>query len=111
MVSMVEISHPDQNDTVMEPVVPKSEPLPEGSITSTESTPDAEAEPLTQDTAQTQKRKGGRKPVRNISARLDARIRGPAFFLISAHHVLLSPRSWPLRLLYIGSIRLTRWFC
>lgn len=96
MVSMVETSHPDQNDTVMEPVVPKSEPLPDGSISSTESTPDAEAEPLTQDTAQTQKRKGGRKPVRNISAQLDARIRGPAFFLISVHHVLLPPWSWAL---------------
>jgi hypothetical protein len=65
MVSMVETaSHPDHNDTVMDPVVPKSEPLPDGSISSTVSTPDAEAEPLTQDTTQTQKRKGGRKPVR-----------------------------------------------
>jgi hypothetical protein len=57
-------SHPERNDTVMDPVVPKSEPLPDGSISSTVSTPDAEAEPLTQDTTQTQKRKGGRKPVR-----------------------------------------------
>jgi hypothetical protein len=57
-------SHHDHNDTVMDPVVPKSEPLPDGSISSTVSTPDAEAEPLTQDTTQTQKRKGGRKPVR-----------------------------------------------
>ncbi|KAJ5692809.1 hypothetical protein N7462_002232 [Penicillium macrosclerotiorum] len=56
-------SHPDQNDTVMDSVVPKSEPLPDGSISSTVSTPDAEAEPLTQDPAQTQKRKGGRKPI------------------------------------------------
>jgi hypothetical protein len=58
-------SHPEHNDTVMDPVVPKSEPLPDGSISSTVSTPDAEAEPLTQDTTQTQKRKGGRKPVRH----------------------------------------------
>lgn len=66
MVSMVETaSHPEHNDTVMDPVVPKSEPLPDGSISSTVSTPDAEAEPLTQDTTQTQKRKGGRKPVRH----------------------------------------------
>jgi hypothetical protein len=65
MVSMVETSHPEHNDMVMDPVVPKSEPLPDGSISSNVSTPDAEAEPLTQDTAQTQKRKGGRKPVRN----------------------------------------------
>lgn len=66
MVSMVETaSHPGHNDTVMDSVVPKSEPLPDGSISSTVSTPDAEAEPLTQDTTQTQKRKGGRKPVRH----------------------------------------------
>lgn len=65
MVSMVETSHPEQNDTVMDPVVPKAEPVPDGSISSTVSTPDPEAEPLTQDPAQTQKRKGGRKPVRN----------------------------------------------
>ncbi|KAJ5174655.1 uncharacterized protein N7482_000532 [Penicillium canariense] len=63
MVSMVETTHPEHNDTGMDPVVPKSEPLPDGSISSTVSTPDAEAEPLTQDTAQTQKRKGGRKPI------------------------------------------------
>ncbi|OOQ81551.1 bZIP transcription factor [Penicillium brasilianum] len=64
MVSMVETaSHPGHNDTVMDSVVPKSEPLPDGSISSTVSTPDAEAEPLTQDTTQTQKRKGGRKPI------------------------------------------------
>ncbi|KAJ5211992.1 uncharacterized protein N7498_003638 [Penicillium cinerascens] len=65
MVSMVETSHPEHNDTVMDPVVPKSEPLPDGSgsISSNVSTPDAEAEPLTQDPAQTQKRKGGRKPI------------------------------------------------
>lgn len=67
MVSMVETSPPDQNDPVLDPVVPKSEPVPDGSISSTVSTPDAEPEPLTQETAQTQKRKGGRKPVRNIS--------------------------------------------
>lgn len=65
MVSMVETSHPEHNDMVMDPVVPKSEPLLDGSISSNVSTPDAEAEPLTQDTAQIQKRKGGRKPVRN----------------------------------------------
>ena len=65
MVSMVETSHLEHNDTVMDPVVPKSEPLPDGSISSNESSPEAEAELLTQDTAQTQKRKGGRKPVRN----------------------------------------------
>jgi hypothetical protein len=75
---MVEASHPDQNDTVMDPVVPKTEPMLDGSISSTVSTPDPEVEALTQDPAQTQKRKGGRKPVRNIFAS-DAIIRGPAF--------------------------------
>lgn len=58
---MVETSHPEHNDTV-DPA-PKSEPVPEGSLSSM-STPDAEAETLTQDAVQTQKRKGGRKPVR-----------------------------------------------
>lgn len=56
----------DHNDLVMDPIVPKNEPGPDGSISSAVSTPDPEAEPLTQDAAQTQKRKGGRKPVRNI---------------------------------------------
>jgi hypothetical protein len=83
MVSMVETSHPEHNDTVMDPVVPKSEPLPDGSISSSVSTPDVEAEPLTQDPAQTQKRKGGRKPVRNIFSPV---IRGPAFFCIPICH-------------------------
>lgn len=64
MVSMVETgSRSDRNDAAMESLVPKSEPVPDGSISSTVSTPDAEVEPLTQDTTQTQKRKGGRKPV------------------------------------------------
>lgn len=61
MVSMVETSN-EHNDTVMEPM-PKTEPGQDGSLSSM-STPDAEAEPMTQDPAQTQKRKGGRKPVR-----------------------------------------------
>jgi hypothetical protein len=59
MVSMVD-------DMAMDPIVPKHEPGPDGSISSAVSTPDPETEPLTQDAAQTQKRKGGRKPVRNI---------------------------------------------
>lgn len=56
----------DHTDMAMDSIVPKHEPGPDGSISSTVSTPDPEAEPLTQDAAQTQKRKGGRKPVRNI---------------------------------------------
>ncbi|BCR96134.1 bZIP transcription factor [Aspergillus luchuensis] len=64
MVSMVETSNSTQNDNpATEPVVPKTEPLPEGSISSAVSTPEAEGEILMQDVTQTQKRKGGRKPI------------------------------------------------
>ena len=58
MVSMVE-----NNELGMDPIVPKHEPGPDGSMSPSVSTPE-EVEPL-QDAAQTQKRKGGRKPVRN----------------------------------------------
>lgn len=71
MVSMVETSNSTQNDNpATEPVVPKTEPLPEGSISSAVSTPEAEGEILMQDVTQTQKRKGGRKPVRKNSSRV-----------------------------------------
>ncbi|KAL3250356.1 hypothetical protein ABHI18_011254, partial [Aspergillus niger] len=61
---MVETSNSTQNDNpATEPVVPKTEPLPEGSISSAVSTPEAEGEILMQDVTQTQKRKGGRKPI------------------------------------------------
>ncbi|KAL2868236.1 bZIP transcription factor [Aspergillus lucknowensis] len=63
MVSMVETSHSNHNDMALDQVAPKSEPLAEGSISSAVSTPDPEVEVLTQDVAQTQKRKGGRKPI------------------------------------------------
>ncbi|KAL4786174.1 hypothetical protein BJX76DRAFT_134553 [Aspergillus varians] len=63
MVSMVEASILNHNDMAMDHVAPKSEPLNEGSISSAVSTPDPEGEILTQDVAQTQKRKGGRKPI------------------------------------------------
>lgn len=68
MVSMVEASSfiQNNNDPGMDPVIPKPEPIPEGSISSSVSTPEAEVEALTQDVTQTQKRKGGRKPVRKI---------------------------------------------
>jgi hypothetical protein len=66
---MVDTSNPHQNDTAMDTVVPKTEPtILEGSISSAVSTPEAEGEILTQDVAQTQKRKGGRKPVRKINS-------------------------------------------
>ena len=54
--------HAMNNDAPME-VVPKTEPLHDGSISSTVSTPEAEVETLAPDVVQTQKRKGGRKPV------------------------------------------------
>lgn len=123
MVSMVETSHPDQNDMVMDPIVPKTEPMLDGSISSTVSTPDPEVEALTQDPAQTQKRKGGRKPVRNIFAS-DAIIRGPAFpviffsfylFIPTSYHVFclvdLTPGSFiPFWLLYISCLVINRAF-
>ncbi|KAL4946166.1 hypothetical protein BDV06DRAFT_161013 [Aspergillus oleicola] len=63
MVSMVEASILNHHDMAMDQVNPKSELLNEGSISSAVSTPDPEGEVLTQDVAQTQKRKGGRKPI------------------------------------------------
>lgn len=67
MVSMVEASSNstlNNNDPAMESVATKSEPILEGSVSPSVSTPEVEVEALTQDVAQTQKRKGGRKPVR-----------------------------------------------
>ncbi|GMG30046.1 unnamed protein product [Aspergillus oryzae var. brunneus] len=73
---MVDTSNPNPNDTAMDTVVPKTEPaVLEGSISSAVSTPEAEGEILTQDVAQTQKRKGGRKPVPEL--RLKAGAPGP----------------------------------
>ncbi|PLB36123.1 putative bZIP transcription factor [Aspergillus candidus] len=63
MVSMIETSNSTHNDPAMDPVVPKPEPLAEGSISSAVSTPDPEGELMPQDVTQTQKRKGGRKPI------------------------------------------------
>lgn len=85
MVSMV-----DHTDMAMDSIVPKHEPGPDGSISSTVSTPDPEAEPLTQDAAQTQKRKGGRKPVRNIFfSNL-----GPRNFFVSLSYVVIFPQGY-----------------
>ncbi|KAL2390233.1 hypothetical protein RJ035_001463 [Blastomyces gilchristii] len=47
----------------MEEVIPKSEPNPEGSSSSSVSTPEPDGETVIQDAAQRQKRKGGRKPI------------------------------------------------
>lgn len=76
----------DHTDMAMDSIVPKHEPGPDGSISSTVSTPDPEAEPLTQDAAQTQKRKGGRKPVRNIFSNL-----GPRNSFVSLSYVVIFP--------------------
>lgn len=56
----------EPTDGAMDSVVPKTEPDREGSSSSVGSTPEAEIEAFTQDVAQTQKRKGGRKPVSSI---------------------------------------------
>jgi hypothetical protein len=53
----------EPNVGAMDSVVPKPEPEREGSSSSVGSTPEAEVEAFPQDVAQTQKRKGGRKPV------------------------------------------------
>lgn len=94
MVSMVETSISNHNDMAMDQVAPKSEPLNEGSISSAVSTPDPEGEVLTQDVAQTQKRKGGRKPVRKNHLHLGVDIplyRSPLVYLfISSHSCYLS---------------------
>lgn len=70
MVSTVETTNSNSsnntnnnNDTATDTVVPKTEPTQDGSLSSSVSTPEPEAETLTQDVAQTQKRKGGRKPI------------------------------------------------
>jgi hypothetical protein len=67
MVSMVETGASNDNDISMDTVVPKTEPIHDGhgSMSSSVSTPEPEVETLTQDVTQTQKRKGGRKPVRH----------------------------------------------
>lgn len=65
---MVEASNSNKNNgTVMDTVVPKAEPTRDVSISSSVSTPEAEAEALNRDVAQAHKRKGGRKPVRKIN--------------------------------------------
>ncbi|KAL1857841.1 hypothetical protein Plec18167_001757 [Paecilomyces lecythidis] len=63
MVSMLEANDSSNNDSLMESVVPKSEPPRDPSVSSAVSTPEAEVEALAQDVVQTQKRKGGRKPI------------------------------------------------
>lgn len=68
MVSMVETSRSITNNynndsSAMDAIVTKPEPMRDVSVCSDVSTPEAEMEALTQDVTQTQKRKGGRKPV------------------------------------------------
>ncbi|PGH18881.1 hypothetical protein AJ80_04299 [Polytolypa hystricis UAMH7299] len=52
-----------RDGTALEDVVPKSEPNPEGSCSSSVSTPEPDGETAAQDPTQRQKRKGGRKPI------------------------------------------------
>ena len=49
--------------TPSDPIVPKSESIPDGYTSSSASTPEGDIGPVTQDVVQVQKRKGGRKPV------------------------------------------------
>ncbi|KAK2757227.1 hypothetical protein FQN54_004741 [Arachnomyces sp. PD_36] len=62
MGSVVQDHNVVDNGNAVDAIVPKAEPAHEGSSSSV-STPDAEGEPLAQDVVQTQKRKGGRKPI------------------------------------------------
>lgn len=62
MGSVVQDHNLVDNGNAVDAIVPKAEPAHEGTSSSV-STPDAEGEPLVQDVVQTQKRKGGRKPV------------------------------------------------
>jgi hypothetical protein len=61
MVGMGSMMEPAEGPT--DSVVPKTEPDREGSDSSVESTPKAEAEAFLSDITQTQKRKGGKKLV------------------------------------------------
>ncbi|ODH49479.1 hypothetical protein GX48_04421 [Paracoccidioides brasiliensis] len=64
MGSRVNVSQINSPDGIrMEEVIPKSEPNPEGSCSSSVSTPEPDGETVIQDAAQRQKRKGGRKPI------------------------------------------------
>ncbi|OJD15913.1 hypothetical protein ACJ73_08932 [Blastomyces percursus] len=64
MGSAVNVSQINSRDGIgMEEVIPKSEPNPEGSSSSSVSTPEPDGETVIQDAAQRQKRKGGRKPI------------------------------------------------
>lgn len=67
MVSTVETSGP-KHVKDMDTVVPKAEPPRDASISSSVSTPEPEADVVNRDVTQTQKRKGGRKPVRTRKA-------------------------------------------
>ncbi|KAH8692698.1 hypothetical protein BGW36DRAFT_430451 [Talaromyces proteolyticus] len=65
MVSMVDAGALNDNDISMDVVVPKTEPAQDGhaELSSSVSTPEPEEQQLAQDAVQTQKRKGGRKPI------------------------------------------------
>jgi hypothetical protein len=76
---MVEAGALNDNDLSMDAVVPKTEPAQDGhgSMSSSVSTPEPEEQPLAQDAAQTQKRKGGRKPVCSIQLVFSAQADDP----------------------------------
>lgn len=105
MVSMVEASSHStrnfNNDPSMDPIVTKSE-IPEGSVDSSVSDPEAEAEVevLTQDISQTQKRKGGRKPVRKTVLGLFAIVLFSVCSFVVDACSNLGPRTPPLLFLH-----------
>lgn len=65
MGSLLDGSQVSRDAIVLESVIPKPEPpVDAGSCSSSVSTPEADGDVIAQDSAQRQKRKGGRKPVR-----------------------------------------------
>ena len=63
MVSAVDTRPMNDDDVSMDTVVPKTEVAQDGHVSMSSSVSTPEPEEQTQDVAQTQKRKGGRKPV------------------------------------------------
>lgn len=64
MVSKADARPMNDDDVSMDTVIPKTEPTQDGNASMSESVSTPEPEEQNQDVAQTQKRKGGRKPVR-----------------------------------------------
>ncbi|OKL60297.1 hypothetical protein UA08_04072 [Talaromyces atroroseus] len=63
MVSTAEAGPMHDNDVSMDAIIPKTEPTQDGNVSISSSVSTPEPEEQNQDVAQTQKRKGGRKPI------------------------------------------------